>query len=143
MKRAIVAFVAGLFTWLIVISLINRMLRLSLAGYAAAEPLLTFTLGMMAARLTMAAATSLIAGAVVGLVAPTNKRVPWILGAVLLIVFIPIHVRLWNALPIWYHLTFLIPLAPLTALGAWLASRSWSDGHSAQTATSPRGANLG
>ncbi len=136
MKRPVLAFIVGLFTWVIVISFINRMLRLSLVGYAAAEPLLTFTLGMMAARLSMAAVTLLIADAAVGLVAPTNNRVPWILGAVLLIVFIPIHVRLWNALPIWYHLTFLIPLAPLTALGARLAGRTGASGQSTQSATS-------
>lgn len=136
MKRAVIAFIAGLFTWLIVISLINRMLRLTLTGYAAAEPLLIFTLGMMAARLTMAAVTSLIAGAVVGLIAPTNKRVPWVLGALLLIVFIPIHVQRWDAFPIWYHLTFLIPLAPLTVIGARLAGGTGAAGASPQTATS-------
>jgi hypothetical protein len=136
MKRAVAAFITGLFTWVLVISLINRMLRLALTGYAAAEPLLTFTLGMMAARLTMAAVTSLIAGAVVGLIAPTNKRVPWVLGTLLLIVFIPIHVHVWDAFPIWYHLTFLIPLAPLTVLGARLASRTRAAGASPQTVAS-------
>ena len=137
MKRAFIAFIVGLFTWIVVVSLIDRMLRVSLAGYAAAEPVLTFTLGMMAARLSMAAVTSLIAGAAVGLVAPGNKRAPWILGAVLLIVFIPIHISIWHALPVWYHLTFLVPLAPTIALGAWLTNLKSTNAPSGQAATSP------
>ncbi len=136
MKRAALAFITGLLAWIVVVSLIDRVLRLSIAGYAAAEPVLTFTLGMMVARLGMAAVTSLISGAAMGVVAPTMKRTPWILGAVILVFFIPIHVRLWHAFPIWYHLTFLLPLAPLLALGAWLTGRKWTQGPSVQAATS-------
>jgi hypothetical protein len=136
MKRAFIAFIVGFFTWIVVVSLLDRMLRVSLAGYAAAEPVLTFTLGMMAARLSIAAVTSLIAGAAVGLVAPADKRPRWILGAVLLIVFIPVHIRIWHALPVWYHLTFLVPLAPLIALGAWLANLKSTNAPSGQAATS-------
>jgi hypothetical protein len=125
MKRPILAFIVGLLAWIVVISLIDRLLRVSLAGYAAAEPKLTFTLGMMAARLSMAAITSLIAGAAVGAIAPASKRTPWILGVVLLAIFVPIHVRVWPALPVWYHLTFLVTLAPLIALGAWWTASRW------------------
>jgi hypothetical protein len=137
MKRAALAFIAGLLTWIVVVSLIDRVLRLLIAGYAAAEPMMTFTLGMMAARLSMAAVTSVIAGAAIGAVAPTMKRTPWILGVVLLAFFIPIHVRLWHALPVWYHLTFLLTLAPLIALGASLTSRTQTNGPSVHAVTSP------
>ena len=137
MKRAVLAFIAGLLTWVVVVSLIDRMLRLSLAGYAAAEPRFTFTLGMMAARLSMAAVTSLIAGIAVGAIAPASKRTPWILGIVLLAAFIPIHVSLWHAFPVWYHLTFLVTLAPLVAIGAWLTHRKPTEGRPVRAATSP------
>lgn len=125
MKRSVLAFIAGLIAWIVVVSLVDRVLRLALAGYAAAEPTLTFTPAMMAARLGMAALTSLTAGAVIGAIARDSKRTPWILGAVLLAIFIPTHVKLWSSLPLWYHLTFLVPLAPLIALGTWL-TRQWS-----------------
>jgi hypothetical protein len=128
MKRAVVAFIVGLLAWAVVVSLIDRLLRLSLAGYAAAEPKFAFTLGMMWARLTMAAVTSLIAGAVLGAVAPASKRTPWVLGLVLVAAFIPIHVRVWHAFPVWYHLTFLVTLAPLIAAGAWLKTRTATAG---------------
>jgi hypothetical protein len=123
MKRAVLAFIAGILTWTLVVSVLNRGLRMTLDGYAAAEPHMTFTLGMMAARLAMAALTSLIAGAVVGWVAPSGTRVPWILGAITLAAFLPAHVRFWSTFPLWYHLTFLVTLIPLIVLGSRLVQR--------------------
>jgi hypothetical protein len=127
MKRTVIACIVGLLVWGVVVSLIDRLLRLSIAGYAAAEPKLAFTLGMMWAREIMAAVTSLIAGAVVGAIAPASKVAPWAVGLVILAVFIPAHVGLWHAFPVWYHLTFLAPLAPLVAAGSWLKSRTSRD----------------
>ena len=143
MKRAILAFLAGLVTWLLVVSVLDRGLRIALAGYAAAEPKMTFTLGMMAARLTIAAVTSVIAGAAAGWISPAGVRVAWVMGAILLVVFLPEHVRLWNAFPLWYHLTFLVTLVPLIVLGSWLTRTRRSggppaDGLSAQPADSLR-----
>jgi len=54
MKRAILAFLAGLVTWLLVVSVLDRGLRIVLPGYAVAEPKMTFTVGMMASRLAIA-----------------------------------------------------------------------------------------
>ena len=139
MKRAILAFLAGLVTWLFVVSVLDRGLRIALAGYAVAEPKMTFTPGMMAARLTIAALTSVIAGAVAGWISRGSVRVAWVVGAILLAVFLPEHVRLWNAFPIWYHLTFLGTLLPLVVLGSWLtrtrtSGRPAADGLSGQPA---------
>ena len=121
MQRAILAFVAAFLAWVVVVSLIDRGLRLFLDGYALAEPDMAFTLGMMAARLVMAAVTSLIAGAVAAAIAPADTRVPWLLGALLLVLFLPSHAMLWSRFPVWYHLTFLLTLVPLVVLG----SRLW------------------
>jgi hypothetical protein len=43
-------------------------------------------------------------------------------GVILLIAFIPQHVMLWNTFPVWYHLTFLLSLVPLTYLGGTMWS---------------------
>jgi hypothetical protein len=59
-KRPVLATAAGLVVWILVVSLLNRGLRLGLAGYTAAEPTMSFTLTMMAARLTIAALASLM-----------------------------------------------------------------------------------
>ena len=121
MKRSIVAFVIALFVWVLIVSLLDRGLRLTLNGYAAAEPSMHFSVAMMTARLVIAAVTSLLAGAVAGWIAPRSTGTAAVLGAVLLVVFIPEHVRLWPLFPVWYHLTFLLTLVPLVVLGARIA----------------------
>src|ERR1700741_1969531 len=90
MKRSIIAFVAALIAWVLIVSLLDRALRLTLNGYAAAEQATTmpFTHSMMAARLVIAAVTSLLAGAVAGWIAPRSTGTPAVLGAVLLAAFI-------------------------------------------------------
>ena len=120
MKRAILAFAAGLVLWVLAISVLDRALRLFLGGYAAAEPTMSFTLGMLLARLAIAALTSIIAGGVAGWIAPASARVAVLLGVILLLAFLPIHAKLWSLFPFWYHLVFLVTLIPLVVLGSQL-----------------------
>ncbi|MBV8143529.1 MAG: hypothetical protein JO184_00885 [Gammaproteobacteria bacterium] len=121
MKRSILAFLAGLVLWILLLSVLNRALRGFFGGYAAAEPSMSFTLPMLWARLAIGALASLVTGAAVAWISPAGARVPTLLGAALLLAFIPIHVRLWSLFPFWYHLVFLGTLIPLVVLGARLA----------------------
>jgi hypothetical protein len=123
MWRTLLSIVAGLLAWGVIVTLLNFGLRASLPGYHAAEATLQFTLAMKIGRLTEAALSSVAAGAVVGSVAQSNRWAPWVAGAIILAVFLPVHARLWNEFPAWYHLAFLVPLAPLFALGATLVGR--------------------
>ena len=120
MKRGILACVVGLVMWTVAATLLNWGLRLGIDGYAAAEPTMRFTLGMMAARLTEGAIASLVAGAIVGWITRGSLRVALVLGGITLAVFIPAHVSLWNKFPVWYHLTFLLTIVPLVMFGSWL-----------------------
>jgi hypothetical protein len=118
MTRSILAVVARLVVWMLVATLLNFGLRAGLAGYAQAEPTLAFTLGMKVARLILGALASLAAGAAAGLIAPSKTGPRWVLGAIILALFITVHIQLWAKFPIWYHLVFLGTLAPLVAFGA-------------------------
>lgn len=124
MKRTVFAVVGGLVAWVLIVSLVDRGLRLAMPGYEAAEPDLAFTLPMMIARLAEAVITSLAAGAVTRAIAPASARAPWIVGGIMLLLFLPQHVRIWAQLPAWYHLLFLITLAPLVVLGARIRLKS-------------------
>jgi hypothetical protein len=124
MKRTLAAVLAALLTWVVVASVLNIVLRHGMAGYVAAEPTFSFTLGMQLARLALAAIASLTAGAVAAWIAANEPRAPWIAGVILLLVFLPTHVRLWHSFPLWYHMTFLVTLVPLVLLGArWVRAR--------------------
>lgn len=120
MWRTIGSVVAGLVTWAVVVTILNFGLRIAIPGYHAAEAALQFTMAMKIGRLTEAAVSSLVAGAVVALIAPSKRWAPWAVGLIIVAMFLPVHVKLWHAFPAWYHLSFLVPLAPLVALGAYL-----------------------
>lgn len=124
MWRTVASVVLGLVTWAAAVTLLNFGLRAALPGYHAAEATLQFTLAMKIGRLTEAAVASLAAGAVVTFVDGTKKWAPWAVGLIILAMFLPVHVSLWSRFPVWYHLSFLVPLAPLVALGAALFRNS-------------------
>ena len=125
MKRFILACLAGLLTWAVVVTVINRVLRLSLPNYTAAEHTLQFTLGMKWARLLMAMATSVAAGAVTGWISRSRRWAPLVVGGVVLAMFLPVHIAIWSKFPAWYHLTFLLTIVPAVLVGALLpASRN-------------------
>lgn len=117
MWRTIGSVVAGLVTWAVVVTLLNFGLRAAIPGYHAAEASLQFTSAMKAGRLIEAALSSFAAGVVVGLIAPSKRWAPWLVGLIVLAMFLPVHISLWNKFPVWYHLTFLVPLVPLVVLG--------------------------
>jgi hypothetical protein len=98
----------------------NVLLRVSWPGYAQVEPTMAFTTAMMVARLALGAASSIAAGFVGAWVSRGRRRAIWVLAGVLLLFFIPIHYRLWDTFPLWYHATFLISLVVLTVTGGRL-----------------------
>ena len=120
MKRSILACLAGLLMWVIVVTVINRVLRLSLPNYTVAEHTLQFTLGMKWARLLMAIVTSVVAGAATGWISRSSRWAPLIVGSVVLAMFVPVHIAIWSKFPVWYHLTFLLTIIPAVLVGALL-----------------------
>jgi len=121
MKRFILACLAGLLTWIFVVTVINRVLRLSLPNYTAAEQTLQFTLGMKWARLLMAIVTSVVAGAVTDWISRSSRWAPLIVGSVVFAMFVPLHIAIWSKFPVWYHLTFLLTIIPAALVGALLS----------------------
>ena len=123
MWRTLGSIVAGLVSWAVVVTILNFGLRAAIPGYHAAESTLQFTMAMKLGRLIEAALASLVSGAVVARIDRSRKWTPWICGLIVLALFLPVHVKLWHAFPVWYHLAFLIPIAPLFALGGALMGR--------------------
>lgn len=120
MLRKIGAIIAALIAWTIVVTLLNLGLRYGFPGYAAVEKAMTFTFGMMAARLGISFVATLSAGATAAWIARDRLTWPLITGIVLLAIFIPIHMSIWTNFPLWYHLTFLPSLPILSVVGGRL-----------------------
>jgi hypothetical protein len=100
MWRTIASIVAGLVAWAVIVTLLNFGLRGALPDYHAAEATQQFTLAMKIGRLE-AALASIGAGLIVGWIAPTSKWAPWAVGLIILAMFLPVHISLWNRFPVW------------------------------------------
>ena len=107
----------GCVAWAVSATLINLALRLSWPAYAAVEKSLEFTLLMLIARLIMGALATLAAGLVSAWISRRNAIATWTLIAVLLAIFIPVHISLWAKFPAWYHLVFFASLALFPLVG--------------------------
>ncbi len=121
MKRSVLAVVAAFLSWWLVAQTGDVTLRLLWPTYAGVEHEMTFSVGMQCARLLVGALASLIAGAVLALIKPASQQQSVWLGVILLLIFVPGHIHLWDKFPIWYHAVFLGSLIPLILLGARLA----------------------
>ncbi len=97
------------------------VMRLTWPADAAVEKAMTFDTPMMATRLAVAAAGSLIGAYLAGLTTRDARVTPLAGGLVLLALFIPVHIQLWDKFPLWYHATFLISLPLLAFIGGRLA----------------------
>ena len=117
LAKAVIGVVAGLAVWMAVVAVAGLIMRSSWPAYARVADAMTFTLPMMFTRLSIGALATLAAGWVTAAIAPRPMLVRLMPGLILLIVFIPQHIALWNNFPVWYHLTFLLSLVPLTYLG--------------------------
>jgi len=92
--------------------------------YVAAEPDKAFTLGMLFARLGIAAVLTIAAACAATLVAGDRGVAAACLGALFLVVSLPAHLDyVWDDYPAWYHFVYLVSLVPL-AYGSARALRS-------------------
>ena len=122
MIRSILAVIVAVITWFIVATIGNWILRAALPGYSAVEVSMNFTFTMMICRLVLGLLSSLCAGFVCATVV-RNRVAPKVAGAVMVVLFLPVHYMLWVKFPMWYHLFFLISLAPALLIGASLQSK--------------------
>jgi hypothetical protein len=115
--------VAGIVVWWAIGAAGFGLLRVAWPEYAAGEPTFDFSLAMMLSRLAVGVACGIGGGIATALVVGRPSWAPWIVGAIQIAIFVPIHVSLWEMFPVWYHLFFLLTLAPLIALGARLPTQ--------------------
>lgn len=116
MVKIVLGVIAGLAAWMLLVTIGGAIMRASWPEYAAVAGSMAFTLPMLVARLTISAVALLAAASVTTLIAPQTITAA-MLGTVLLVAFVPIHINLWDKFPVWYHLTFLLTLIPLSLLG--------------------------
>jgi hypothetical protein len=90
--------------------------------YASVADAMRFTLPMMFARLAIGALATLGTGWVAAVIARRSMLARATAGLLLVVVFVPQHIMLWDRFPVWYHLTFLVSLVPLAYLGGQISA---------------------
>ena len=130
MARNILGVIAGLAVWVAVASVAGVTMRSAWLEYASVADAMTFTLPMMFARLAIGALATLGAGWVTAVIARRSMLASVTAGLLLVVVFVPQHIMLWDKFPVWYHLTFLVSLVPLAYLGGQI-SAPWQGRRSA------------
>jgi hypothetical protein len=86
-----------------------------------ATQLVTFDQPMMISRIGLTFAASILASWIAALTVRDNRLTPVLGGFVLLALFVPNHIMLWDKFPLWYHLSFLTSLPVLAFIGGRLA----------------------
>ena len=122
--KTVGAVIVALITWFFVATVLNLALRAWWPHYHEAEIAFNFTFAMKLVRLVLGAISTLSAGFVAAWIGKKRMSAAIFTGIVLLGLFIPGHYRIWDKFPVWYHLTFLVSLLPLTLLGAALNHRA-------------------
>lgn len=119
MLRRIGAVAAGILVWTAVVTILNLGLRHGWPAYAAVEKAMAFSVAMMVGRLAISALSSLASGYVAAWIG-RDRWTPLAAGLLIMLLFVPVHIGIWDRFPIWYHLTFLVSLPLLGWLGGRL-----------------------
>jgi hypothetical protein len=119
--KIVLAVLIGFVVWFVVATVANLLIRASLSDYAAAELATRFTVPMLFARLAVGAVSSVAAGLACALSIRTIPAAVKVFAVALVLFFLPVHYSLWAQFPLWYHAVFLVSLAPLVLVGAWVA----------------------
>ena len=123
MLRSIAAVLLGFVAWFVAATAGNWLIRTLLPGYTEVEAAMTFTLPMLLARLALGIVSSLCAGAACAAAAGASDRPVKVFAGIIVLMFLPVHYRLWATFPAWYHIVFIASLAPAVLAGGALLKR--------------------
>jgi hypothetical protein len=120
MGRAILGVIAGYVVWT-VIWLAGNNLIFARAAETVAGGRRLVEVGLLLGILVLSVVCSLAAGAVTAAVARLKARPSvLVMAALLLVTGIGVQATVWNLMPAWYHLTFLVLIVPVCLVGARL-----------------------
>ncbi len=120
MVRAIIAAIAGYAAWTL-LWLGGNVILFAEAAEAVKNEQMYDKTGPLLGVLVLSIICSTTAGMAVAAIA-RKKPLPAtaIMATLLLLTGIGVQLSVWSLMPVWYHLAFLILIAPMCALGAIL-----------------------
>jgi hypothetical protein len=133
MIRIVLGVIAGFFAWVIVWVGVEQILIAILPEWYGAPQLafqeaiekgasFTAETRLLLSHIVIGSVVSVMSGFLAALIADENKRVPLILGFLLLALGLLKLVMSWAYVPIWYHMIFTAMLLPMAIVGGKLKS---------------------
>ncbi|HVE02549.1 MAG TPA: hypothetical protein VNB30_00690 [Rhizomicrobium sp.] len=122
MFRLIAGTVSGAVVWFVAVLVLGFLCRIVWPEMAAIRDMMLLTLPMLITRLAISALGSVAGGYAAAMVARENTKAPLAAGILLLVVFVPYHLTIWQNFPVWYHVTFFVSLPVLSLLGGLVRS---------------------
>ena len=132
MLRLIAGTLTGAVAWLVSVAILGFLCRIAWPEMAAIKDMTLFTVPMLFTRLSISALGSLAGGYWAATIGRESTRAPLGAGVLLLVVFVPYHLTIWQNFPVWYHLTFFVSLPVLSLMGGMLRSSSQGVGRAKQ-----------
>jgi len=121
MTRAVIGVIVGYAIWTAIWLGGNAVLLPEAADVVAAGEPFTET-GPLAIAVGLSVVCSLVAGLAAAVIAKAKARGAAVGLAVLLLgTGIAVQAGAWDLMPVWYHVTFLVLLVPVTLLGGRIA----------------------
>ncbi len=120
MGRIILGVVVGFIVWSILWVGSSSIMMAVSADYAKTMETMEWGTGNLIFALVRSFICSIVSGFVAVLIAKEFSKTTLGLGVFLLLFGIAVQASIWNKMPVWYHLVFLIMLIPLTILGGKL-----------------------
>ncbi len=123
MLRLIIGVIVGYMVWT-VIWLGGNAFIFAGAGEAIANGERFDDVGPLAGALVLSVVCSLAGGAAAAAIGSSKGALAAMITAILLLLTgLGVQASAWDQMPVWYHLSFLVLLVPMTLLGGKLASR--------------------
>lgn len=133
MLKIILGVIAGFVAWSIIWVGSDQVLMLVSPKWYGAHQLaferafrnqepFTADTAVLALHLLRAFVISVLSGFLSSFVAGENRKTPLVLGILLLAVGLMVEILVWQYLPIWYHISFLLILIPSSLIGGRLKS---------------------
>lgn len=121
MGKIILGVIVGFIVWTIIFVSGETALKAISPSLVAPENATSVdSTGLLLGYLIRSIIASIVAGFTAAFIAKENARTPLLLGIVFMIVGVLVQISAWSVLPVWYHLTFLILLIPMTIFGGKL-----------------------
>lgn len=123
MNRILIGFVVGFIVWTVLWLGADEVLKFVPTLNPTTDidgSLNVVPVNYLLVKLALSIILSLLAGLIAASISRETMKAPLILSFMLLVVGIFFQFGAWNILPLWYHLTFLILLLPMTLLGGKL-----------------------